>query len=153
MAGWRGGIEENRMDEREQLHQQQAGCSTIAAECEAFLYGTLAEYWDDKGICVPVWAWLNLLAHGTETQVAETALRSGRHRRTARSWRIARSYLAYEVLDLLDAEFTLADMQASVLIPLELEMAARPEVTRWSPRQWVQRVDTAIRTEASTLEC
>lgn len=71
--------------------------------------------------------------------------------RTAGTRHVA--YLAYEVFDLLDAEFTLADMQSSVLVPLELELSARPEVSRWSPRRWVDAVDNAIRNESSTLGC
>ena len=128
------------------------GSSVVAQECEAFLNGTLAEYWEDMGIVVPVWAWINLLAHGNAAQIAHSVSRPNRIRRPGRSWAIARAYMAYEVLDLLDAEFTLADMQATVLVPLELEMSARPEVGRWSPRQWVDTVDFAIRNTHLTLE-
>ena len=126
--------------------------SVVAQECEAFLNGTLAEYWEDKGVVVPVWAWINLLAHGSRAQIAHSVSRPGRVRRPGRSWAIARTYMAYEVLDLVDDEFTLADMQATVLVPLELEMAARSEVGRWSPRQWVDTVDFAIRNTHLTLE-
>ena len=122
------------------------------AECRAFLNGTLAEYWDEKGVIVPVWAWTNLLAHGSEEMIGESVLRPARPRRTGRSWRIARSYLAYRVLEHTDAQFTLRDLQASILIPLELEMAALPEVGRWTPRQWVDTVDHAIRSQHSPLE-
>jgi hypothetical protein len=126
--------------------------SVVAEECEAFLNGTLAEYWEDKGIDVPVWTWINLLAHGSAAQIAHSVSRPGRTRRPGRSWAIARAYLAYEVLDLIDAEFTLADMQATVLVQLELELAARSEIRRWSPRQWVDTVDFAIRNTHLTLE-
>jgi hypothetical protein len=126
--------------------------SVVAQEAEAFLNGTLAEYWEDRGILVPVWAWINLLAHGSGAQIAHSISRPGRVRRPGRSWAIARAYLAYEVLDLVDPEFTLSDMQATVLVPLELEMAARPEIRRWSPRQWVDTVDFAIRNTHLTLE-
>ncbi len=129
-----------------------AESSVCAQECEAFLAGTLAEYWEDKGIVVPVWAWTNLLAHGSVSQIGRCVSRPGRLRHTGRNWAIARSYMAYEVLDLVDAEFTLTDLQAMVLVPLELEMAARPEVSRWTPRQWVDTVDFAIRNTHLTLE-
>jgi hypothetical protein len=46
----------------------------------------------------------------------------------------------------------LSDLQTTVLIPLELEMAARPEVSRWRPRQWVDTVDTAICNQHSAAE-
>jgi hypothetical protein len=34
-----------------------------------------------------------------------------------------------------------------VLIPLELEIAARPDVAGWTPRQWVDLVEDALRNE------
>jgi hypothetical protein len=127
-------------------------CGTIALECEAFLDGTLAEYWDDRGMDVPVWTWMNLLAHGAARQIGECVLRPIRPRRASRSWYVARSYLAFEVLDLTDLEFTLAEMQASVLVPLELEMASRPDVEGWTPRQWVNLVEDALRNNLSALD-
>jgi hypothetical protein len=132
--------------------EQQTACGTIALECEAFLGGTLAEYWDDKGIDVPVWAWMNLLAHGSARQIGECVLRPSRPRPASRSWRVARSYLGYEVLDLTDLEFTLAELQATLLIPLELEMAARSDVAAWTPRQWVDVVEDALRNNLCSLD-
>ncbi len=123
----------------------------LPQECEAFLHGTLAEYWDDRGVAVPVWAWTNLLAHGSAPLITEIASRPYRNRRLARSWRIARSYLATEIFELVDPVYTLEDMQAAVLLPIELEMAAIPEVSHWSPRQWVDAVAYAIRNQHSTL--
>ena len=124
----------------------------LAMECEAFLTGTLAEYWEQRGVLVPVWAWTNLLAHGSETLIGEVVSRPYRPRRAARSWRIARSYLAYQVMDLTDDRHPLSHLQDDVLIPLELEMAAIPEVSHWTPRQWVETVDRAIRNQHSSLE-
>lgn len=128
-----------------QNSEQDTAYGTITLECEAFLGGTLAEYWDDKGMAIPVWTYMNLLAHGDARRIGECVLRPDRPRGASRSWRVARSYLAYEVLDLTDLEFTLADLQASVLIPLELEMAARADVADWTPRQWVDLVEDALR--------
>ena len=128
-----------------QNSEQDTAYGTIALECEAFLGGTLAEYWDDRGMAIPVWTYMNLLAHGDARRIGECVLRPDRPRGASRSWRVARSYLAYEVLDLTDLEFTLADLQASVLIPLELEMAARADVADWTPRQWVDLVEDALR--------
>ena len=125
---------------------------TVALECEAFLQGTLVEFWDERGVVVPVWAWTNLLAHGSEGMVAETRQRPPKPRHITRSWRLARSYLAHRVLDLTDAAYTLADMQSAILIPLELQMADRPEVDRWTPRQWIDTVDHAIRNQHSSME-
>jgi hypothetical protein len=130
--------------------EQDTRSGTVVRECEAFLDGTLAEYWDDKGMDVPAWAWTNLLAHGTPRQIGECVLRPYRPRRASRSWHIARAYLAYEVLDLTDLAFTLADMQSAVLIPLELELSAYPDV-RLTPRQWVDLVEDTLRSQLAAL--
>lgn len=132
--------------------EQQPGEGTVALECEAFLHGTLAELWDERGMIVPVWAWTNLLAHGSESMIAESVARPAKSRRITRSWRIARSCLAYQVLDLTDQQCALAGMQSAILIPLELQLADRPEVNRWTPRQWIDTVDHAIRNQHSTME-
>jgi hypothetical protein len=122
----------------------------LASECEAYLNGPLAEFWEERGTAVPVWTWTNLLAHGSESQIHASLYRSSKPRRTGRSWRIARSYLAYQVLDLTSPDFTLEELQAAVLLPLELELAARPEVEQWTPRRWVDTVDELIRSQHST---
>jgi hypothetical protein len=123
----------------------------LASECEAYLNGTLAEFWEERGTAVPVWTWTNLLAHGSQSQIHDSLHRPPKQRRTGRSWRIARSYLAYQVLDLACEDLTLEELQSTVLRPLELELAAHPQVERWTPRRWVDTVDEAIRNQHSTL--
>jgi hypothetical protein len=130
--------------------EQAVVCSILANECSAFLNGTLAEYWDDKGITVPVWAWTNLLAHGDEDRITDAVLRPRCARWTARNWSVARSYLALEILGLLDESLSLEDLQCEVLVPLELELSSRPEVSRWTPTEWLEEVDSALRNEHST---
>jgi hypothetical protein len=127
--------------------------ASVVAGCEAFLSGTLAEYWERQGITVPVWVWTNLLAHGSADRIAESVSRPPRSRRIVRSWRIARSYMANELLEVTDGPRQLQAMQSDVLIPLELEMATLPAVRRWTPRQWVDAVDWAIRSQPSRTDC
>lgn len=136
------------------MHMQEhhTTCGTIAVECEKFLGGTLAEYWDDMGMDVPVWAWMNLLSHGDARQIGQCIFRPNPPGPSSRDWRIARAYLAYEVLDLTDLEFTLAELQWRVLIPLELEMSAQPEADDWTPRQWVDQVEHAMGHQIAALE-
>ena len=67
--------------------------------------------------------------------------------------RRSRSYLVAEVLDLTGAYDKLAHLQRQVLVPLELEFAAWPDVAGWEPPQWVASVEAALsrhrgRTEA-----
>jgi hypothetical protein len=71
-------------------------------------------------------------------------------RRSARNWSVARSYLALEILGLLDESLSLEELQCEVLVPLELELAADPEASRWTSKQWLGAVDTALRNEHST---
>jgi len=130
--------------------EQAVGCSVLANECTAFLNGTLAEYWDDKGLTVPVWAWTNLLAHGNEDRIADAVARPRCARRMARNWSVARSYLALEILGLLEESLSLEELQCEVLIPLELELSSRSEVCRWTPTHWLEVVDSALRNEHST---
>jgi hypothetical protein len=131
------------MDKRERA----VGCSVLANECSAFLNGTLAEYWHDKGLTVPVWAWTNLLAHGDEDRIADAVIRPRCARAKARNWATARSYLALEILGLLDESLSLEELQCEVLVPLELELSSRSHVSRWTPSQWLDEVDTALRNE------
>jgi hypothetical protein len=123
----------------------------LALECEAYLHGTLAEFWEEQGTAVPVWTWTNLLAHGTESRIHDSVYRASKPRWTGRSWRIARSYLAYQLLDFALEDFALEEFQSTMLVPLELELAARPEVEGWTPRRWVDTVDDLIRNQPSTL--
>jgi hypothetical protein len=63
---------------------------------------------------------------------------------------VARSYLALEILGLLDESLSLEDLQCEVLVPLELELSSCAEVTRWTPTQWLEAVDSVLRNEHST---
>jgi hypothetical protein len=123
----------------------------LALECEAYLNGTLAEFWEEQGTWVPVWTWTNLLAHGSESQILDSLQRPPRPRRTGRSWRVARTYLANQVMELASEECPLEELQSTILCPLELELAARPEVERWTPRRWVDMVAEVIRNQQSTM--
>jgi hypothetical protein len=53
---------------------------------------------------------MNLLAHGSTRRIGECVLRHTRTGERCRAWQVARSLLAYAVLDLTDLEFTVADL-------------------------------------------
>jgi hypothetical protein len=137
------------MKQRE--HSKEDGVSVLVRECEAFLEGTLAEHLDERGIEVPVWAWINLLAHGGPEQITDCVCSPNYPRRSDRDWSVARALLAFEIFDLMEAGYPLEELQQDVLIPLELEMASRPEVSRWAPRQWLDTVDAVIRSQHVTF--
>lgn len=106
----------------------------LVEECEAFLAGTYVELCEARGEPVPVWAWMNLLAHGTEDQLHGSVVQ----RPNAGPWRQARGFFAGELLDRVDAaQLSLPEFQATVLVPLELEVLSCPGATRWQPGQLV----------------
>jgi hypothetical protein len=104
--------------------------------------------WDEdlekRGRRVPAWAWMNLLAHGSEH-----ALRLATRSRftpilEVNVWHLARRYLASEVLEVADRAGSLTSLQARVLVPLELELLVAPLSPRPRPGPWAADVLTAI---------
>jgi hypothetical protein len=112
----------------------------LTAECEAFLSGGYTRYLEDRGAPIPVWAWTNLLAHATEQEIRSMVSASGPRARASARWRDACSYVAGEVLDLAERRGSLCELQATVLMPLELELMSRREAASWAPGQWVAAV-------------
>ncbi len=123
----------------------------LASDCEAFLDGRLAEQFEQRGQPVPVWAWTNLLAHGTEEDLASERTAPSPHVGGVDGrWWAARSYLAGSVLDASVRSGGLEALQARVLVPLELELSSRSEVERWDRRRWVSTVEAAVRSVTSS---
>lgn len=128
-------------------------CSVDASpadDCLAFLAGALAEYRMDHDQIVSTWEWMNLLAHGAEDDLRGEVTRDDEVQSSmstparGNGWTAARSYLASELLDLVERSGSLIDVQRSALVPLELEMACDPRVTGWRPHEWVRVVDSVL---------
>lgn len=116
----------------------------LVAECEAFLSGGLTDLLETKR--PPVWTWTNLLAHGNGED-----LRSASFDASCDDWRRARAYLASSLLALAATYGPLEEIQKQVLVPLELDLASRPEVRSWEPRGWASTVERAL--ERYRREC
>jgi hypothetical protein len=113
----------------------------LVEECEAFLAGTYAELCESRGERVPVWAWMNLLAHGTEDQLRTSV---APHPSCCR-WRQARRFLAGELLDVTTSDrVSLADFQRDVLVPIELDVLSCPGADHWRPGQLVSGLLDAL---------
>jgi len=126
------------------------GPATVTDGCAAFLLGSLVRYRLDHGEGVAPWEWTNLLAHGSEAALRDE-LATEHHQRPhaperddLATWEAARSYLVFELLDLAGTCGGLAALQQTVLVPLELELAARPDTDAWRPNQWLAAVETAL---------
>jgi hypothetical protein len=122
----------------------------LAAECEAFLSGGYTEYLEDRGAPIPAWAWTNLLAHATEQEIRGKLSASGPRARAAARWRHACAYVAGEAIDLAEQRGSLSELQATVLMPLELELIARREAASWGPGRWVAAVMAALHEHGHT---
>ena len=116
----------------------------LVAECTAFLCGGYAPYLVEHCRPVPVWAWTNVLAHATEPELHNLMRAPDRLARASGRWALACAYVAGEVLDVAERHGSLAELQAAVLVPLELELATRTEISSGSPRPWVMAVTTVL---------
>lgn len=114
----------------------------LVEECERFLQGGYAEHLAAAGRPVPVWAWLNLLAHGTEADLRSVCALEARNE-ACTVWDQARRFLAGEVLTSARGRDVTA-VQRAVLVPLELDLAADPGVEQWRPSQLVSAVLVAL---------
>lgn len=100
------------------------GCD-IVHECELYLAGRYAHHLQSAGRPVPSWAWLNPLAHGTREEVASWA-GGARHRDAPPEWSQAITFLAGTVLEVAgDDPAELSCLQQQILVPLELQLAAK----------------------------
>jgi hypothetical protein len=113
----------------------------VVGDCEAFLTGRLLEHYSANGEHVTASTWTNLLAHGDE----EALLRVQRGRgdsifMTGGTWASARSYLVTEILDLVSRHGSLAELQRTVLVPLELRLATDHGTDEWEVGTWVAAV-------------
>ncbi len=99
----------------------------LADEAEAFLNGTLLAHMASIGRAAPGWAWVNPLAHGTRPEIVALARPAAKGSPVAGrdAWEGALAFLARELLTLTAGDLSLAEVQRTVLVPLELELAAR----------------------------
>ena len=106
----------------------------LVEECEAFLAGGYVERCEARQNPVPGWAWMNVLAHGTEADLRAAAL----DRPHDDAGHQARAFVAGELIDLIDAGcLDLETFQCEVLVPLELDVIACPTSSVWRPAELV----------------
>lgn len=121
--------------------RRRADAKQLVKECEAFVNGEFAETCQADGGHVPRWAWINLLAHGT----ADDLRREARTPVAGDEWHRTRSVVAAAVIARVDAGgVSLAELQRTVLVPLELHAISTPLSALWSPRQLLVRVLAAL---------
>jgi hypothetical protein len=162
---------ESETPESNQIEESSAELAELVSETEAFLSGDALSLFQRSGRVAPAWAWLNALAHGdldcirrvrkmcTEESAAladaqeeawavsdplEDSWREVAMRREA--WRSAERVLADELLELVeDDSEMLRRIQASAILPLELQIFDSEGRDALSPFELVQSTRAALR--------
>lgn len=132
-----------RVDTREEAAE-------LVSDCEAFLLGRYADVLDERSEPVPVWAWTNVLSHGSRDDIDRAAADARGGWSSSRKWRAARAFVAGELLDAVGRGVPLADIQRDVLTPLELELASLRGAWAWTPQRWLETVRAALHSYRSS---
>ncbi len=145
---WWGSRRDRRRQERvEPVPVRAASVRSLPEECAAFLQGDYADYLAHEGARVPMWVRLNPLCHRDEQGVA--ALAAGRVPGDE-AWGAAITYLAEEVLCAsARCGTSVAEIQRSVLVPLELELASKQQRVTGRPAVLVRAVLRALQEHPS----
>ena len=120
----------------------------VGSECEAFLHGIYVEYLESTKSIIPSWAWLNVLAHGTEEQITSLATgTASQYESAARGteWHSVVSLLAVEMLVLAKGTGrSVSEIQHSILVDVELALAREGDKRWLGPREVVGRTMAAF---------
>lgn len=114
----------------------------VVTQAEELLCGSAAAGYRRRLSRVPVWAHVNLLAHGSYEDLARTAARAGHGHPS--TWDVAVSGLAQDLVRLDLNGTALRVLQHEVLIPLELELLARHQSEPTTPMQLTALVRGAL---------
>ena len=116
----------------------------LVEECESFLSGGLVERLLADGAVVPVWMWMNLLAHGTVDDLVAPPRAIPGLPLYLEPWVEARAYLAGEILGVVESGTPILTLQREVLIPIERELARGSMARDLRPADWVGDVLAAM---------
>jgi hypothetical protein len=110
--------------------------SGLADEVEAYLFGKTVDHLATRHRPVPAWAAVNRLAHGTRADLLRVAAGAVVEDHTVhptienRPWAAAERFVAGHLLALAPTEDELREVQATALVPLELDLIERTRVER-----------------------
>ena len=118
------------------------------ADYESFLAGTYAQFLQRHHMPIPHWAWINPLAHRTNEQIVELASQPLIARTGVQppgTWDDATIYLAGVILAAAQTrDQTLAQLQKTTLVPLELTLAQSIQANPRTPAALVATVVEAL---------
>ena len=118
---------------------------SVGVECEAFLAGEWAEYREAHGDDVPHWAWLNRVAHVSETALRLAAREPVWGPRTYDDWTRLRLCVAERLLEQATVKaMSVAQLQRLALVPLELALFGDERLSRLSDAELLGRALAAL---------
>jgi hypothetical protein len=117
--------------------------SDLAEEIAAFLEGRLVDFYTFRGRLLPAWLALNRLAHADHSELLR--LVSGAVRGPARPpWATTERFIAARVLAQAPTPQLLDQLQAQVLVPIELKMVLHAKVEGLDAEQVLAAASTAL---------
>ncbi len=122
----------------------------VLGEATQFLEGQWLESYRDNRESAPDWVWVSVLAHASEALLATCAAEGGPPARSSNRcvWDRTLSFLSQVLLD--HAERTgvqVALLQRDIVVPIELQLGARP----LAPPTLVRLVLTGLQTREGTV--
>jgi hypothetical protein len=122
--------------------------AALSGETEAFLDGRIVEHLTAAGRMVPTWAVLNKIAHGSPSEIAYLTQTDGHPDNAPEAgepvWRAAQRSLAARLLASDALPDDIAQVQQTVLVPLELRLIERSEVETVTLRQAIRAACDAL---------
>ena len=119
-----------------------------AQDYECFLAGHHVEFLQRHRMLILHWAWINALAHRTNEQIAQLASQPLTARTSVQppgTWNDAIAYLAGVILAAAQTrDQTLAQLQKTTLVPLELKLAQSSQANPRTPDELVATVVAAL---------
>ncbi len=148
--------EEADVWERTRREPMEIESDELVLECESLLGGRVAEFLGNRRRRIPPWAWVTVLAHASEDQLAVLA-KGHRHEADTgpgtREWKAAVAFLADDVLcEAKSSGTTVLQLQRATLVPLELELMTGSEARVQNPGQLAALVLAALHRHPSARQ-
>jgi hypothetical protein len=135
--------------ERSRDHMVETQARQLVGECESFLVGEYPALLQHRGLPIPEWAWLSVLAHAPVDVLVQHARGGSRERFRGHLhavWLGAVALLAQELVIVAErAGCRVEDLQHDVLLGVELGWAPpAPGASTVGPSRFVEEVRQAL---------
>ncbi len=135
--------------ERSRGHHVKAQARHLVEECESFLVGEYPSLLERRGLPIPEWAWMSVLAHAPGDVLVRHAHGESRERSRAHLhaiWLGAVALLAHELVMVAErTDSTVEELQHDVMLRVELDWERpAPGGSTVGPSRFVDEVRQAL---------